>query len=84
MTVSLDLYQRILESRPLKLSAEEVDYRPGDKEHACSGCVHLFTRQVDSFHTCEIFRPEDDDTVIANYVCSFWSDDNENHPLLEE
>jgi len=84
MTVSLDLYQRILESRPLKLSAEEVDYRPGDKEHQCAGCVHFFTRKVDGYAVCELFRPDDEDAVIPNYVCAFWTDDNEEHPLLEE
>ena len=83
-TVSKDAYIRILESRPYKFSADEVNFRQGDAKHVCSGCVHLFTRNVDDFHVCEIYRPEDDDSVIAEGVCDFWTDDNEEHPLLEE
>ena len=82
--VSKDAYERLLDNRPFKFSGEEVSYRVGDKERSCAKCVHLFTRGVDGFHTCEVFRPDDDESVIANYVCDFFTDDNEEHPLLAE
>lgn len=83
-TVSKDAYDRLIENRPFKFSADEVAYRPGDKEHQCKGCAHLFSRVVNEYNVCEIFRPSDDESVIANYVCDFWTDDTEEHPLLPE
>lgn len=83
-TVTKDAYLRLLESRPFKFDGEEVNFRKGDAEHQCAGCVHFFERSVDSFKVCEVYRPPDDDSVIANGVCDFWSEDNESHPLLEE
>jgi len=82
--VTKDAYLRVVENRPFKFSDDEVGYTPGEGDHVCSRCIHFFTRNVDSFHTCEIFRPDDDDAVLAAYRCDFWTDDGEEFPLLEE
>lgn len=84
MTVSKDLYERLIENRPLKLSEEEVNYREAEGEEKCKACSHFFTREVDKFHTCEIFRPEPERSVETNHVCDFFTNDGDKFPLLEE
>jgi len=82
--ITKDLYFRIVENRPFKFSAEEVNYRDGEGEEICRTCQHFFERVIDKFHTCEIFRPKDDASVEAEYVCDFHTVDGEEFPLLEE
>ena len=83
-TVTKSLYDRMIADRPLKFNAEEVAYREADAESTCGQCIHFFQRVVDSHGTCEIFRPQDDAPVDANYVCDFFSEDGEDFPLLSE
>ena len=84
MIADKEIYLRILEDRPFKLSAEEVEYSPSKGKERCSACVHFYVRKVDEHTVCEIFRPENDENVAPNYKCRFWNDDNENYPLLDE
>ena len=82
----MESYERLLEARPYKFSSEEVGYREGDGEHQCKTCAHFFTRKIDGFHVCEVYRPseEENESIIPNYVCSFWNDDTENYPLRDD
>lgn len=82
-TVSKESYLRLIENRPYKFDEEEVSYRDAKGEEACGNCIHFFTREVDKFHTCEIFRPEDGGTVDVDYVCDFHTVDGEEFPLLK-
>jgi hypothetical protein len=84
MNADKDIYLRVMEDRPFKLSAEEVDYRKSEGSERCGGCAHFYQRKIDGHTVCEVFRPEDDDNIIENYVCNFWNDDNEHYPLLGE
>jgi hypothetical protein len=81
--VSKALYDRLIEDRPFKLAESEVNYRLAQGEECCENCIHFYTRQVDKFHTCEIFRPKDERSVVPEYVCDFFSADGEEFPLLE-
>lgn len=78
--VSKELYDRLMENRPFKLSASEVNYGESDSDNRCDNCVHFYTRVVDDFHTCEIFRPSDDETVEPSYVCDYWNDGTNSEP----
>jgi hypothetical protein len=82
-TVSKESYLRLIENRPYKFDADEVNYRDGDGEEFCVGCAHFYARVIDKFHTCEIFRPEDDSAVDPTYVCDFFTANNEDFPLLK-
>lgn len=79
-TVSKEAYQRLIENRPYKFDEEEVNYRLGigTQGNSCSNCAHFYTREVDKFHTCEIFRPDDDSSIKENYICDFWDDGKED------
>ena len=70
-TVSKESYERLLRDRPYKFDEEEVNYRDGEGEDVCATCIHFFTRKVDGYSTCEIFRPSDDSPVDPDYVCDF-------------
>lgn len=93
-TVSKELYDRLIENRPFKLSAEEVNYRDATKhtkysflqtdDPRCANCIHFYTREIDQHHTCELFRPEDDESVGEEYVCDFFSVDGKEFPLYIE
>ena len=85
MTVSKDAYKRIIENRPFKFSVDEVNYRESEGDEECKGCVHFFERVKDKFHVCEIFRPtKGDESVDPEFVCDFWTENNEDFPLLED
>lgn len=81
--MSKSLYDRLIEDRPFKLDEQEVNYRDAEGEEKCMNCIHFFNRNVDEFHTCEIFRPKDDASVNPKYVCDFFSVDGIEFPLLE-
>jgi hypothetical protein len=76
-------YQQLMEDRPEKFTAEEVNYRAADSDHRCDTCMHFYTRYLDRHHTCEIFRPDDDASVRPEYTCSFQTPDGDQFPLLE-
>jgi hypothetical protein len=84
MTVTLSLYSRLVNDRPFKLDEDEVSYRKSDREEVCHTCIHFFTRVADSFHTCEIFRPQNDESVRPDWVCDFWSEDGKKFPILDK
>ena len=82
-TVSKDFYERLMASRPVKFDEGEVNYRDAEGEEMCRGCAHFYERMIDKFHTCEIFRPEDDSAVDPGYVCDFFTANSEDFPLLK-
>lgn len=83
--VSFDAYRRLVENRPFKFDEEQVNYRRSEGEEKCGGCAHFFTRSLDKFGVCEIFRPtKGEESVLANMVCDFQTQDGENYPLLDE
>jgi hypothetical protein len=84
-TISFDSYRRLIENRPFKFDEEEVNYRKSTGEEKCGGCAHYFTRALDKFGVCEIFRPtEGEESVLANYVCDFHNVNGEDYPLLQD
>lgn len=81
-TATKAMYDRLMQDRPFKFSGIEVDYRDAEDEKHCGDCVHFYERKIDSHHTCEIFRPDDDESVDPAYVCDFFSADGGIFPLL--
>jgi hypothetical protein len=80
--VSITEYQSLLEDRPEKFTPEDVEYRDSDlMTQRCVRCVHFFQRSVDQFSTCEIMRPEKDESVDPDYVCNFFTKNGEQFPL---
>lgn len=86
MSADLEDYTKLLADRPSKFSDEEVDYRESEGREKCGKCLHFYTRQIDSLHTCEIFRNDEVDTdgIDPEYVCDFFTRDGEIFPLLKE
>jgi hypothetical protein len=80
--ISFPEYERLLGDRPAKFDADDVEYREAEGPERCSRCIHFF--QSKDRATCEIFRPDDDQDVDANWVCQFYSFDGEEYPLLGE
>ena len=84
MTVSLSLYRRLMDNRPLKFNEDEVNFRKSDGDERCEGCVHYFTRGVDGYSVCEIYRSDTEERSIPpDYVCDFHTTDGEKFPLLD-
>lgn len=84
--VTLDAYERLMQNRPLKFSADEVDYREAKDEENCANCLHLYKRQLDGYAVCEIFRDgegENEEPIKDDWVCSFHTQDGETFPLLK-
>ena len=81
--VSLKEYKKLIEERPRKFSAEEVDYRDGAEELpcVCSRCIHFFERARDKFAVCEVMRPTGEESVDQFYTCDMYSPDGEKFPL---
>ena len=77
--MDFDTYKRLLENRPFKFSAEEVNYRKGESPYQCQNCAHFFTRKLDGFTVCEIFRPsgETEEAIDPAYTCDFQNDGDE-------
>jgi hypothetical protein len=81
-------YLEIIQDRPEKFDAEDVEYGPAPEGSAmrCASCQHLFTRRIDGFNVCEIFRDDESDSkgVFPDWRCRFWTVDGQVFPLLEE
>lgn len=84
--ITKDTYDRLLENRPFKLSADEADYRKAEGPEKCAGCIHLFERRADHFLVCEVVRPDEDgiEAIQPAYTCMFQTEDGQNYPLLKE
>jgi hypothetical protein len=86
--VTLAQYLAILDDRPRKFNAKQVDYGPAPQGSVmrCAACFHYFRRAVDGFTTCEIFRDDQTDAggVRPDYRCGFWTVDGDVHPFVEE
>jgi hypothetical protein len=86
--VSLKQYLDIIEERPYKFNAEQVEYGPAPEGSVmrCNSCIHYFRRSIDGFATCEIFRDAEVDAngVRPDFRCAFWTVDAAVHPLIEE
>lgn len=84
--VSKDTYLRVVENRPFKLDRTEVNYRDAEGDERCDGCQHFYTRKIDGYAVCEIFRDieKDDELPIKpTYVCDFFTVDGSEFPLLD-
>ena len=83
--VTLEQYHEILEDRPRKFSAEEVNYSKAKSDLInCSHCIHFYIRFVDGpFATCEIFRSAQTDKVgvFPHYKCIFQTPAGQSFPL---
>ena len=81
-------YDEMMADRPEKFSAEEVGYRkaPRGSEYRCENCLHFYSRQVDGFGVCEIFRSPQTDIsgVDPKWLCDWWTKDGEDHPLVRK
>jgi hypothetical protein len=88
MAQDLTLYIGTVGDRPEKLDAEQVEYGPAPEGSVmrCASCQHLFTRRIDGFNVCEIFRDDESDRigVRPDWRCKFWTVDGMVFPLLEE
>jgi hypothetical protein len=76
-------YLNLINNRPPKARPEEVDYRKGQGDEVCSGCVHFYVRQVDHFATCELIRDLQIDRVgiQPQFTCDWMSPDGESFPF---
>ena len=87
MKATLQQVADILDDRPKKLTAEQVEYGPAPEGSAmrCGSCHHMYRRATDSFATCELFRSAetDEEGVDQSYRCRFYSPDGLQLPLLE-
>lgn len=83
--VSLSEYHALVEDRPIKFSAEEVEYTKDaeGKNEICFKCIHYFRRTTDDFAVCEIFRSDETDEggVKPDAACIFQTSDGEHFPL---
>lgn len=81
-------YDDMVADRPEKFTAEQVGYRkaPRGSEYRCENCLHFYTRQVDRFGVCEIFRSlqTDEEGVDPKYLCDWWTSDRDTHPLVRK
>lgn len=83
--VSFEEYEAVVSDRPEKLTEEQVEYRDAEGKEKCKVCWHFFTQGGGDRRTvCEIFRPSDDGNVEPEKVCSFFTPDGEEYPLLKE
>lgn len=89
--ITLDAYKRLIANRPFKFSAEEVAYHEakldaqGEGEEFCANCLHFYTRKLDGYAVCEIFRDgegDDEEPIKPDWVCAFHTTDGETFPLL--
>jgi hypothetical protein len=53
---TLSDYKAIIEDRPKKLDASDVDYREGEGDEICGNCIHFYRRVVDEYGVCELLR----------------------------
>ena len=87
MLISFDCYLRVADSRPFKLSPEEVDYRETDEKERCQSCIHFYLRKTDGYAVCEIMRDtktdEDETPIDPLKVCSYFTKDGDNFPFIE-
>jgi hypothetical protein len=85
--VSLNDYRKLLEERPRKFTAEEVEYNKDaeGKNEICFKCLHYFRRTIDDFGVCEIFRSEETDVdgVKPDATCRFFTHDGKLFPLYK-
>jgi hypothetical protein len=83
--VSKDAYLRLIENRPYKFDAEEVNYREAEGDESCGDCQHFYTRKVDGYNVCEVFRDvtkKGENPIDPEKVCDFFTEDGEEFPLL--
>lgn len=82
MKINEKQYQALLNERPRKFTAEQVDYRDADGDDRCCNCQHYFNRPADNWGVCEIFRSVETDKVGVKpgYTCNWMTWDGESFP----
>ena len=78
----LEVYEQIMSDRPYKLGSDDVGYRDGEDKYRCGTCIHFFRRVIDAFGVCELVRLADDEPIEASKVCTYWTDNGKDFPLL--
>lgn len=80
---NLDDYNKLVENRPYKWSAEDVNYREAEGRHRCARCLHFYERRIDHFGVCELFRSDDTDEegVQPNFTCDWYTTNGKSFPL---
>jgi hypothetical protein len=78
---TLSDYKAIIEDRPKKLDASDVDYREGEGDEICGNCIHFYRRVVDEYGVCELLRLADEESIERSYTCDFFSRNGEEFPL---
>jgi hypothetical protein len=82
--VSFEEYEQLLEDRPQKFTADQVNYREAEGEEKCRRCIHFFTQGGgERRNVCEVFRPDNED-VDPDFVCDFVTQDGKKYPLQKE
>lgn len=86
--ISFELYDRLLQDRPFKFAAEDVNYTDSTDEYHCKGCVHFYTRKIDGWSVCEILRDvqsdDDEKPIDPEWRCDFWTSNGTAFPYLDE
>jgi len=84
VTVSLEEYERLMEDRPAKFTAEEVNFHLAKAhEPMCCACMHWYRGAVMEKDVCEIMRPKNEQ-VPWNWTCQFHTKDGERFPLYDQ
>jgi hypothetical protein len=82
---TLEQYYQLMDSRPVKFTAEEVAFAKAPDSMTCCNCVHWFHNPITSSMVCEIMRPDTGDEIVApDWTCMFWTVDYETFPKMEE
>ena len=83
--VTLEEYDLLMADRPMKFSASQVGYSPKPKyKQVCDDCISFFRGKAARKNTCEIFRPDNEETVQPMGWCRFWSNNYRDFPLLDK
>lgn len=86
--VILKEYFSIMLDRPKKLSEEDVGYGPAPEgsEMTCVNCLNYYRRSRDGHPVCQIFRSDktDEEGVLPDWRCQFYTITGDVFPLLEE
>ena len=84
------LYNAIMDDRPIKFTAKQVQYKPdaGDDTMRCGNCWHMAifpapARKKLQHGACEIMRSEDTESVEPAGRCTWWTEDGVMFPLRE-
>jgi hypothetical protein len=84
--VSFEEYEKLVENRPEKLTAEQVNYRKAeDPGQECEHCLHFYKQVAgEQRTTCEILRLEPEASIDPEWVCDFMTRDGSEYPYRKD